>query len=35
MHYVLQTETNLDGVVPSASSVGTLQIDWVVIWAKL
>jgi beta-glucanase (GH16 family) len=34
MHYVLQTETNLDGVVPSATTVGRLEIDWVVIWAR-
>ncbi len=34
MHYVLQTETNLDGVVPSDTSVGSIDVDWVVIWAK-
>jgi beta-glucanase (GH16 family) len=34
MHWVLQTETNLDGVVPSDSSEGRIEIDWVVIWAK-
>ncbi len=35
MHYVLQTETNLDGVVPSDSSVGKIEIDWVAIWGRI
>jgi hypothetical protein len=35
MHYVMQTETNLDGVVPSDTSVGRIEVDWVVIWSKL
>jgi hypothetical protein len=33
MHWVLQTETNLDGVAPSALSVGRLEIDWVAVWS--
>lgn len=35
MHWVLQTETNLDGVVPSDSSEGKLEVDWVAIWKKI
>jgi len=35
MHYVMQTETNLDGVAPSDTSVGRIEVDWVVIWSKL
>jgi hypothetical protein len=34
MHYVMQTETNLDGIVPSDTSAGKIELDWVVIWAK-
>jgi hypothetical protein len=34
MHWVLQTETTLDGVVPDASVEGDIEIDWIAIWAK-
>lgn len=34
MRYVMQTETNLDGNVPSDSSVARIEVDWVAIWAK-
>lgn len=33
MHWVVQSETNLDGVVPSASDQGNIQIDWAAAWA--
>ncbi|WP_203834315.1 glycoside hydrolase family 16 protein [Winogradskya humida] len=32
MHWVLQTETNLDGVKPAAAVAGHLQIDWVAVY---
>jgi hypothetical protein len=32
MHYVMQTETNLDGHAPTDASVGNIEVDWVVIW---
>ena len=32
MHWVLQTETNLDGRPVLASSQGNVQIDWVSVW---
>ncbi len=32
MHYVIQTETNLDGYVPDAAVAGHLQLDWVVVY---
>jgi len=32
MHWVLQTETNLDGYAPSATTAGNVQIDWVAVW---
>ncbi len=32
MHWVIQTETNLDGYVPSPSAAGNVQIDWVAVW---
>ncbi len=33
MHWVIQTETALDGTVPSNNAVGNVQIDWVAVWA--
>jgi beta-glucanase (GH16 family) len=33
MHWVLQTETQLDGGAPSDSAAGHVDIDWVVIYA--
>jgi hypothetical protein len=33
MHWVLQTETALDGTVPSDSAQGHVVIDWVAVWA--
>jgi Glycosyl hydrolases family 16 len=34
MHWVLQTETALDGGAPSASTQGNVQIDWVAAWSR-
>ena len=34
MHYVMQTETNLDGKLPGDASVARIEVDWVAIWAK-
>jgi len=34
MHWVLQTETTLDGVVPDPDVAGDIEIDWIAIWAK-
>ncbi len=33
MHWVLQTETALDGPIPAASTAGNVQIDWVTMYA--
>jgi hypothetical protein len=33
MHWVIQTETALGGVVPSPSAAGHVEIDWVAAWA--
>ncbi len=33
MHWVLQTETMLDGTIPSDSAAGDVQIDWVAVYA--
>ena len=33
MHWVLQTETTLDGYVPADSVAGHVQIDWAVAYA--
>lgn len=33
MHWVLQTETALDGSIPGATTAGNVQIDWVAIYA--
>ncbi len=32
MHWVLQTETNLDGFEPDSSIEGHLQVDWVAVY---
>jgi hypothetical protein len=32
MHWVIQTETALDGSTPSNSASGHVQIDWVAVW---
>ena len=32
MHWVLQTETVIDGTTPPSSSAGNVQIDWVAIY---
>jgi beta-glucanase (GH16 family) len=32
MHWVIQTETALDGTVPSDSAAGDVQIDWAVVY---
>lgn len=32
MHWVLQTETALDGTVPADSVAGNVEIDWVAVW---
>jgi beta-glucanase (GH16 family) len=32
MHWVLQTETNLDGYEPDDSAQGHVQIDWVAVY---
>lgn len=34
MHWVLQTETNLDGYAPSAAVRGHVLVDWVAYWAR-
>ena len=34
MHWVLQTETALDGSTPSDSSAGHVLIDWVAQWSR-
>ena len=34
MHWVLQTETALNGTRPSASAVGHVYVDWVVAYAR-
>ncbi len=33
MHWVLQTETAIDGTVPGATESGDVQIDWVAVYA--
>ncbi len=33
MHYVLQTETALDGTVPADAVAGNVQVDWVAVWS--
>ena len=33
MHWVLQTETALDGTIPADAARGNVQIDWVAAWA--
>ena len=33
MHWVLQTETAIDGTVPSDQEAGHVQIDWVAAYA--
>jgi hypothetical protein len=33
MHWTLQTETAMDGPVPSNSTAGNVQVDWVAVWA--
>jgi beta-glucanase (GH16 family) len=32
MHWVLQTETGLDGIAPADSTAGDIQIDWVAVY---
>ena len=34
MHWVLQTETTLNGVMPDRNVEGDIEIDWIAIWAK-
>jgi beta-glucanase (GH16 family) len=34
MHWVLQTETNLDGYAPSSAVRGHVLVDWVAFWAR-
>lgn len=34
MHWVLQTETALDGTVPSNTAAGNVEIDWVTAYAR-
>ena len=34
MHWVLQTETNLDGYAPADSVAGHVYVDWVSVWTK-
>ena len=34
MHYVIQTETGLGGVIPADDAAGTVEIDWVAIWSR-
>lgn len=33
MHWVLQTETSTYGVVPSNSTAGNVQVDWVAAYS--
>jgi beta-glucanase (GH16 family) len=33
MHWVMQTESNLDIGKPSASAQGNLQIAWAAVWS--
>jgi beta-glucanase (GH16 family) len=33
MHWVLQTETSLNSIMPSPTAQGHVQIDWVAIWS--
>jgi hypothetical protein len=33
MHWVLQTETNLEGRRPAATAQGHVQIDWVAVYS--
>lgn len=33
MHYVLQTETQLDGGAPSNSAAGNVKVDWVTVYS--
>ncbi len=33
MHWVIQTETALDGSTPANSASGHVQIDWVAVWS--
>lgn len=35
MHWVIQTETRLDRVVPGTADEGNVEIDWVAVWRKL
>lgn len=35
MHWVLQTETALDGIVPDNLTAGNVLIDWVAVWKKI
>jgi hypothetical protein len=35
MHWVLQTETNLDGYAPSDAVAGHVYVDWVALWTKI
>lgn len=35
MHYVLQTETTLDGYEPDDSTQGNVQVDWVVVYKQV
>jgi hypothetical protein len=32
MHWILQTETNLDGYAPDNSAAGNVQIDWISVY---
>jgi hypothetical protein len=32
MHWVLQTETDVDGAAPAASAQGHVQVDWVAVY---
>jgi beta-glucanase (GH16 family) len=34
MHWVLQTETNLDGYAPSSAVHGHVLVDWVAFWTR-
>jgi hypothetical protein len=33
MRWVIQTETALDGTVPSNAAAGHVLIDWVAMWS--
>lgn len=35
MHWVLQTETSMNGVVPSDGAEGKVQIDWAVVYVPM